>query len=1362
MSEQLYRMPGSGPILGNVHLTDVPKSADAVDESYAFPLSSAQEQMWRCDRQKPGNRAYNASFRWCFEGPLNASLVEQTFNEIVRRHDVLRTTFIQSDEGPLQIVAPSFDLHIAVTDLRPLSEPCRDVEMNRLCEDEARQGFDLTKGPLIRVGLLRMADEHFILMLTLHHIICDGWSIGLIMDELRQIYTALVEGREPCLPELDIQFADYVVWQKEYTASEGVTQQLAYWKRKLAGYQRLEVAADFPQTSERTTSSAIVSMMLPHQLSHALKELSVAQGGTMFITTLAACIALLHLYTGKSDIAVGSPLAGRNRADIEGLIGLFVNQVVYRVQTTDDPRFAELMAIVRDVVWEALANQDVPFERVLDERQRGGEQNQDPFYSINFICQREYARASTMVFEFCGIRLSTMPSKSQGALYDLNFFMVEREVGWRLSLEYNTDRYSEATAQRMLENFRELLDQIANNPECRLSDFRISGTIAARQIGDLSAGATQQEGIGSTMSPVIIADGTSTIEDAYVLPASVAQKRFWLLSKVAMDSTAFHMPACVKLSGSLSYRTLEDSFQKLVDRHEILRTTFEEIDGELSQIVAAPKKFALAMSDAESNLADSGGEYIRTLLREEAQQAFDLARGPLFRARVFRLGVNEHVLVVTLHHIIADGWSQNILQRELWSIYESLSDNRETTLAPLAIQYGDFTSWQREWLNSAEAREHLEYWTKQLAGPLPVLNFPTDRRPTHRPASHGAIEKIVLPDELVGALKAFARSENVTNFMLMAACFSVLLFRYTSQNDMVIGSPVANRRSETESLIGPLAGPFALRLNLAGDLTFREVLKRTSDATMDALAHTDLPFEVLLERLKLRSVNGRNPLFQFYFLYQAAFLQPRELRDLTIMPIPTFSVGTPFEMQLAIIERRDSVCAQLEYNPDLFDAATICGVLRSYELLLRDAVSNPDLQISNFKGPTLAKAVSQPEAVVHEYVSPRNEDEAKLTQIWEMLLDLPRIGVKEDFFQLGGQSLLAAQLVSEVEKKFGATIDLSTLLVSSTIEKLALSLRKASSDSSCIVPLRASGDKVPLFCFHGGGGHVLAYREMADVMPDDQPVYGVRSPDLDGAQKSMSVEELAERYICEIREVQKHGPYQLCGMSFGGLLAYEVATKLAGEGEEIGVLALFDTGNPAYYRHLPPAKSMRFLIDTIAVRSKKYIQGLTNGDMAAIATYLREFFKRKWDAFFWNMNRRISRVAGRPMPKAMRDNVRMFDAVGTVYAPKFFSGKLILFRAEDRTAEYRHDPALGWDAVAQEGVDVLRVQGDHITIMEKPNVVDLVRQLSPLLNRADVQKWNSSAWSSSPPQRPAYYAENVTKNFADVDNRRTNLRMNIP
>jgi thioesterase domain-containing protein len=377
----------------------------------------------------------------------------------------------------------------------------------------------------------------------------------------------------------------------------------------------------------------------------------------------------------------------------------------------------------------------------------------------------------------------------------------------------------------------------------------------------------------------------------------------------------------------------------------------------------------------------------------------------------------------------------------------------------------------------------------------------------------------------------------------------------------------------------------------------------------------------------------------------------------------------------------------------------------------------------NAKNASAGISAERPQRVAHEYVFPHNQDEAKLAQIWEMVFGLPRVGVTDDFFELGGQRLIAAQLVSEVEKQFGATIDLSTLLVAPTIEQLALQLGKESSDSSSIVPLRASGDKIPLFCFHGGGGHLLEYHELAKIMPDDQPVYGVRAPDLDGAQQLMNVEELADRYLREIRDVQKSGPYHLCGLSFGGLLAYEVATKLASEGQKIGLLALFDTGNPAYYRDLSFARSLRFVIDTIAVRSEKYIRGITSGDVAAIGKYVREFFARRLDALRWNTSRSLSRAAGRPMPKAVRDNVRMFGAVGSSYTPKSFSGRLTLFRAKGGSAEYRHEPALGWDTVAQGGVDVLMVQGDHLSIMERPNVVDLGIQLSRLLNRDDdVQK----------------------------------------
>jgi thioesterase domain-containing protein/non-ribosomal peptide synthetase component F/NRPS condensation-like uncharacterized protein len=1295
------------------------KDAAAADV-FAFPVSPAQEHLWRHHKKNPDSPVYNASFRWRFDGPLDAGILERTFNEIVRRHEILRSTFNETDDGSVQLVAPALVLRLVETDLRSLPPSTRDNEMERLCTNEAKKPFDLRSGPLLRIGLLRMADRHYVFTLTLHHIICDGWSIGIIMEELHQIYTAFAEGRRSDLPELNIQYADYVVWQKDHITSDAIGSQLSYWRRKLAGYQRLDVTSDFRSSEQRTTSSAIVSTMLERDLTEALKSLSTSYGGTMFITTLAACMALLKLYTGRSDLAVGSPLAGRNREDTEGLIGLFVNPVVFRVRNVDNPRFLELMDSVRETVWEALTNQDAPFELVLEDRRLNHEGNPDPFYTVNFICQTQYARASTMIFEFCGVRLSTMPSKSQGALYDLNFFMVQREDGWRLSLEYNTDRYTDSTAREMLDALHALFGEIVKTPDSRLADFRVASSISRRP----EPSSHGEEFIATASDADDEIDQSTSGNETYLLPASMSQKRFWLLAKVALNSTALHMPACVKISGPLSYPVLQASIQQLLERHETLRTTFAEVDGELCQIVQSRPTANLKIVDARSDSGSPDEDKMTALLRAEAEHGFDLARGPLARMSLFRTGEAEHVLIVTLHHIIADGWSQGILQRDLWSMYKVQSGSAAAEMPPLEIQYGDFASWQVEWLKSADADQHVRYWTEKLSDPLPILDFPTDRAPTNRPASHGAIQKSRLPDELTAALKAFGRAENVTPFMLTAAAFSVLLFHYTAQTDIIIGSPAANRRAETQGLIGPFAGPFALRLSLDGDRTFREILRRTSETALDAFSHNEIPFEAVLERLKMRATGGRNPLFQFYFLYQTAFLQPHDSRELTIVPLPTFSLGTPFEIQLAIIERKDGAYAQLEYNPDLFDSSTVVEFLDNYENLLRDAIAKPDARISDLRGQIAARSSKTDQVRSAEYAAPRTPTETALCQTWQALFELPRIGVKDDFFQLGGQSLLAAQLVSEIEKKFGVTVDLSTLLVASTVEQLALRLGAASFETASstdlptsVVPLNAGGSKTPLFCFHGGGGHLLAYREMAHALEEEQPVFGVRAPDLDGAQRFLNVGQLAESYLQDIIQVQQTGPYNLCGMSFGGLLAYEVAARLVEQGECVGVLAIFDTINPAYYRRLPAFKSARFFVDTAIVRLEKYVRDLIRGDLISIGGYIGDFFARRFQAARWNLVRVLSRAASRQMPKAIRDNVRLFEAVGNAYTPRDFSGKLTLFRAAERTAEYRHDFALGWDEVAKGGVDVITIDGDHLTIMEPPNVNSLAAHLTHLIRQ---------------------------------------------
>jgi thioesterase domain-containing protein/acyl carrier protein len=536
---------------------------------------------------------------------------------------------------------------------------------------------------------------------------------------------------------------------------------------------------------------------------------------------------------------------------------------------------------------------------------------------------------------------------------------------------------------------------------------------------------------------------------------------------------------------------------------------------------------------------------------------------------------------------------------------------------------------------------------------------------------------------------------------------------------MVIGSPLANRRPETEPLIGPFAGPIPFRFDLSNNPTLHDVLKRVSDVSLEALDHSDLPFEALLKQLRVQSVNGRTVFFQFYFLYQYAFLQPHLLPALTVTPMPTFSVGTPFELQLAMIERQEEVRVNLEYDADLFDPGTIRTLLQYYETLLRAMVSDPDQHVADLAPLAIRESFrASPNAATEatrQYVAPRNDDEIKLAEIWQNILKVPSVGARDNFFELGGHSLLAAQLVSQVKAQFGITIDLSLLIIAPTIEQLAAKLRQSlQKDRSHIVAIREAGVKPPLFCIHGGGGHLLDYRDMIEALPHDQPVYGLRASDVNEAYPE-TVEELAEQYLLEIQRVQPHGPYQLCGLSFGGLVAYEIARRLAEKGERMGIIALFDTGNWAYYRNLPAAKLTQFRRTYMSDRLKKYGRNLVHGRFDDLRADAQLFVTSRLNATLWKMSRRFCRLMNLPVPKFVRSNIVVFSAVGQNYVPKNYPGRLLLFRAEGRTAEYGDDLTLGWSGLARDDVVVHQVPGSHLSIMRKPHVDRLVEQLSPYL-----------------------------------------------
>ena len=1058
-------------------------SADS-EEVFVLPASLGQERFWGLDRQNPGNPTWNVPVRFRLQGPLNVDFLERAFNEIVRRHETLRTIFtVVDNDQPAQVVKPSLDIQVPVTDLRHLSQPERDAEADRLSFQEARWRFDLAKGPLFRVSLLRVSDDEHVMLVTPHHTVIDYWSVGLISNELGALYDAYSRGVEPLLPELPIQYADFAIWQREQALGPVVQKELVYWNTQLKDLPLLEFPTDHARGSFPTFDATITSILLPVKLTDAIREIATREGATFFNTMLAALSMVLQHYSGQTDFGVATQVAGRTNVETERLIGMFINTVVLRMDLSDDPTFAQLLSRVQETGLQAIAHQNVRFEQLLKELRPRDYPSHHTLFRLNFICQRDPVKP----LEFSGIKLTVIPSKCQGALYDLNVFLVLRNEGWRLACEYNTDLCEASTITRLLGDYKAMLEQIAENPLRHVSEFPLSE--GARRVKERNHGGGTPSGpVGGGATPSVAsgkapdaaapsptarasADALCTVatlpeaacEESYALPASEAQRRFWLLEEIAPGDPALHMRACVRLTGALDVPRLEESLQVLMRRHEILRTSFAIKDGELLEIIAPSRKLALAVTSLEEAANGKLDTKLREAIRTETSATLDLARGPLIRARLFRLASQEHVLVLTTHHILVDGWSQNVMQRDLWTIYEALGEGREACLPSLSIQYGDFAHWQREWLASDQARNELDYWRKQLAPPLPVVNMPTDRPPRNRPARDGAMETLLLPDDLIRSLKSLSQSENVTMFMSMLAGYSALLHRYTGQDDLVIGSPVANRKNETEALIGPFAGPVALRLNLSGDPTVRELLDRIREVTLEALGHTDLPFEVVLEQLQIRSIHGRNPLTQCYFFYQTAFLQPRELRELTVTPLPDFALGTHFELQMGLLERREGVRAQLEYNPDLFEPGTIREVLSSYELMLRSFVDDPERHLSDLFVPELAgrtawRPASPPPK---EYVAPRDPVETKLAEIWTELLGADQVGIHDDFFDLGGQSILATQAVSRIRDAFEADLSLQTFFAHATIAELASVVTAAKGTGTRVQRISRQNDSGP-------------------------------------------------------------------------------------------------------------------------------------------------------------------------------------------------------------------------------------------------------------------------------------------------------------
>ena len=1089
-----------------------------------LPLSFAQQRLWFLEQFEHAGAAYHVPVIFRIRGPLDVTALKHTLNEIVRRHESLRTTFSVVDGEPVQVIAPPQEVVLPVIDLSSLPRERMESECESLSNEQAQLPFNLEVGPLLRARLVRLADEEHVLQMTLHHLIADGWSVGVIARETASIYEAFLDGRPSPLPALPVQYADFALWQREWFQADVLEPQLAFWREQLAHAPRaLELPTDHERPAAQSFRGERVTFELPATLTQQLHNLSHDGNATLFMTLLATFSVLLSRYANQNDVVVGTPIANRQESELEEVIGFFANTLALRVNVKPELTFRELLRKVREVTLGAYVNQDLPFEKLVEELQPERELNRNPFFQVMLVLQN----VPHTDLKVRGLTIERQEFTAGATRFDLEFFLREEEGCLRGMVIYSTDLFERDTIEDLLGRFESLLSAVTANPEQRISElplltaaeehqqifewnntpaetrlanrddyplsnaqlyildpqlkpgpigmagelfiggdglsdadlntagiaaekfvpnpfvtvpgarmyrtgdrarFRRDGSIQLLANRDtqidrravptdadvraLSRTATSElvagiwaEVLGvnrvrlhdnffdigghSLLATRVIARVRETFKlevslrklfelptvfelalhidellqstsEQLVQPAitrqpqgsarqlSFAQQRLWFWEQLEPGTPTYNLTSAFRLSGELDLAVLERSLAEIVRRHEVLRTFFTAEDGSPVQVIAPTAKIKIKLDDLSSLPENEREIEARRRAGEQSLIPFDLSRLPLLRVVLMKLSDREHVAVVSMHHIISDGWSMGVLIDEMAALYDAYSTSRPSPLPELPVQYSDFAHWQRELLrdDGETLKEHLDYWKSQLRG-ASELKLWTDRP---RPAVYnprGAVMPVSFSAELLHELKTLSRRQGVTLFMTLLAAFETLLHSQSGQDDIVVGTDIANRTQvETEGLIGFFVNMLVLRTNLGDDPSFSELLRRVREVTLGAYAHQDVPFAQLVQELHVKRDPSRNPLFQVVCVLQNAPVKNLELTGLTLSPFDLEVTSAPFDMVLAVNETDDGLVGSVIYNTVLFDEQTVRRLLEQYENVLHSVAADPHQPLS--------------------------------------------------------------------------------------------------------------------------------------------------------------------------------------------------------------------------------------------------------------------------------------------------------------------------------------------------------------------------------------------------------------------------------
>jgi len=1305
---------------------------------YAFPASFAQRSLWSIEQTEATRGAYNVGFGLRFRGELDPGHLASAFEYLEGRHEILRTTLIMEDGELSQIIGPPTGALLRQENLEA------ETHLPARLESEQGSAFDLTTGPLIRAVLYRLGAQDHVLSITLHHSIVDAWSIDIILRELAAAYNAFRSGALPALDPLPIQYADYSVWQIDSQAKKENVGQLEYWRRELASpLPVLELPTDHPRGPGQIHGGAQIQVEIPADLVAPIRRLARENNATIFMALLATFQVLLHRLTGQTDLIVGTPITGRGLPETEGMIGFFLNMLAIRSNWSGAPGFQEILGQTRRKVLAAFGAQDIRFEHLVDALRVPRDRSRHPVFQTVFVYQREPEPLPT----FSGCRVERLPSQPRGrSKFDLTLSIIDADERLTAVFEYDTSLFDPATAERIAEQYVEVLRGLDGGVEAG----RSRGTDP-----DDPWNRTSTDYPRNTSVSALFEQQVDLAPDATAIVAPKGERADRMTYReldLRANRLAHHLRGLGLTPGSTVAVALDRSPEFVIAILATLKTgaIYVPVDPALpaarlrEMLEDAGAGFLVTSGRRASGLPDTG---IPTVDLDRAASAIDRESGE----RLPSSGNGDSAAYI-MFTSGSTGRPKGVIvpNRAIVRLvrntnYVSLSaDDVVLACAPVSFDASTF-----------------ELWGSLLNGGILVL-YP-DEIPL--PAEIGVlIERYgvttlwltsglfhlmasIAPEGFSGLRQLLAGGDVLSPSLVRAALShlagGVLINGYGPTENTTftcchrmrdaaevgepvpIGRPISNTRVYVlDEQMRPV--PIGVRGELwaGGDGV---ALGYRNDPDLTAARFRPDPFSAEPGARMYRTgdvVRRRADGVLEFFGRNDTQIKLRGFRveageiERAICRYPGVSEALAVARDRGVADRQLVAYVVGGRGGAPIGHAALKAFLR--ERLPEYAVPSAIVTLPAFpltpNGKIDQRALPEPVAERAADSDVADGLQTQLAVIWEQVLGVSGIGVDDNFFDLGGNSMRAIDMLARVGKALQRRVPVGMLYRGQTVATMARALREDTVDpSNRVIAIQPAGTRPKLFVVPGVDGNVVGYEALARALGPDQPLYGLRSAGLDGESDPLEeVEAIAASLLTELRRVQPRGPYRLTGFCMGGIIAFEMAQQLAAIGEKTVLLGLVDTSAPDVIPSKRRGSSFGAQLAFLARGVSRHVRTMREQPRGERMKYLLQHSRiladmlRKRDVY-----RGDSHLLHRDL--VTRANQR----AAARYRPTMYDGGVLLILSSRIPRSPVREPRLSWRSLVRGECTVIRVPGmDSGALLKAPYVEHLAVALGGELARA--------------------------------------------